>query len=149
MGLFGLAGTLQVNLIHKCIDSRPAKQYRLHSKHDRGLQVETVYVFDESKVPAVIRAAYSLSQPQGLGFLHFESGELPDEDVNEILACGWGSLVCDMDYVRGRAVKLGVFRRPDGKCQIHADRWYDHSNHQLVQLALTADIGMPQAREAT
>lgn len=33
---------LPLGIGHKCIDSTPAKQYRLHSKHDRGLQVGAV-----------------------------------------------------------------------------------------------------------
>ena len=42
------------------------------------------YEFDETKVDDVIRAAYDLSTPQGLGFLHARPGGLDDETIARI-----------------------------------------------------------------
>lgn len=103
-----------------------------------------VYIFSEDKIPAIIKAAYSLSSPQGLGFLHFEKGPLPDEDVERITSFKRGDVVFSMDYVRGRSIKLSGFRNKDGSCRIDADRWYDHSPDQLRELARIADLGQPQ-----
>ena len=80
----------------------------------------------------LVKKAYELSSPQGLGFLHFTPGnDLPDAEVDEIL----GRRQVSMDYVRGRSIKMHVLEK-DGKRFIR-DRWYDHSLDQLQSL-LTA-----------
>ena len=100
------------------------------------------YVFDESKLDDVIRAAYDLSAPQGLGFLHAKAGELDEATMERIKGSGYGGCVASMDYVHGRAVKLAIFR--DGEnLYIPADRWYDHSIESLQELAKRADLGLP------
>lgn len=79
----------------------------------------------------VAKAAYDLSSPIGMGFIHYEEGTLTDEEAN--------SLVTDdprtplsLDYVKGRACKMTVFK-DDEKLYIH-DNWYDHSEDQLLSL---------------
>ena len=81
-----------------------------------------------------VKDVYDLSQPQGLGILHFTPEPLSDEDAASILS-NWdkdGRFALCMDYVHGRACKMDVFRE-DGKLMIH-DNWYDHTEDQLVTL---------------
>ena len=82
----------------------------------------------------MIKAAYRLSSPQGLGFLHFQPGDdLPEEDVDEILSREDTFCKFSMDYVLGRAVKLGVYKRDDDRLYIRKN-WFDHSPEQLTEL---------------
>lgn len=89
---------------------------------------------------ALVKKAYALSQPQGLGFLHFRDGELSDADAQEIVnrdpRGGFG-----MDYVHGRAVKLGVTLR-EGRLWLQSTDWSDHSARQLAELL--ASITLPE-----
>lgn len=80
----------------------------------------------------LIQAAYGLSVPQGLGFLQARPGELDEASIYDILEGGNERWPVNMDYVRGRAVKLRV-RSEDGKLYID-DRWYDHTPEQLRML---------------
>lgn len=82
----------------------------------------------------VIREAYALSKPQGLGYLHYKDGPLPQPELEAIVARHAESrdLAASMDYVMGRAVKLVVFRKGD-KLEIR-DEWFDHSPDQLAEL---------------
>jgi hypothetical protein len=100
------------------------------------------YVFDETKLDAVIRAAYDLSRPQGLGFLHATDGPLDDATLEAIKTRESGRCAAGMDYVRGRSIKLTVHRDGD-KLYIPADRWYDHSPEALHELATRAGLGEP------
>lgn len=102
------------------------------------------YEFDETKVDDVIRAAYDLSVPQGLGFLHVRPGGLDDETIARIKESKSGLYAASMDYVHGRAVKLTI-RREGVICYIPADRWFDHSLEDLRELARRADLGEPKA----
>jgi hypothetical protein len=85
----------------------------------------------------VAKAAYSLSQPRGLGFIHFMDGDLPDVDA-ETIATRLAAMrpdyyrAMDMDYVRGRCVKLTVYKF-DGKHYIKG-MWFDHTDADLAEL---------------
>ena len=77
------------------------------------------------------KAAYDLSRPQGLGILHYEEGGLTDQEAE--------SLIIDderwplaMDYVKGRACKMRVYKDGD-RLYIHK-KWYDHTDEQLKEL---------------
>lgn len=78
--------------------------------------------------------AYALSRPQGLGFLHYEKGGLSEEEAQELVDYQALSThtALSLDYVKGRAVKLHVFKR-NGKLSIRDD-WYDHSPAQDAEL---------------
>lgn len=80
------------------------------------------------------KAAYRFSRPQGLGFLHFEEGELSDEIAQQIIDDGkkYSGGGISMDYVRGRACKFHVTVR-NGE-QFISGRWYDHSEGDLQDL---------------
>ena len=77
------------------------------------------------------KKAYELSSPQGLGFLHFTPKPLSDEEAESLVRPD-ELYPLDMDYVRGRSIKLHV-RKEDGKLLID-DSWYDHMNAQFKEL---------------
>lgn len=70
-----------------------------------------------------VQAAYDLSVPQGLGFIHARSGSLSTEEAKEVIA---GGHPVNMDYVHGRSVKLNIIEE-DEKWTI-GDTWYDHTD---------------------
>ena len=82
----------------------------------------------------LVKAAYALSRPQGLGVIHAVDGPLSEADAQAILdeQPPGGRLVASMDYVHGRACKFTIYRH-DEKMWIRG-RWFDHSNHRLAQL---------------
>ncbi len=83
-----------------------------------------------------IKKVYDLSKPQGLGFLHYTEGSLMDEDIDNILKhANYNDVILSMDYIKGRACKMVVFKIDD-KMWIH-DNWFDHSKEQLSILLNT------------
>jgi hypothetical protein len=76
--------------------------------------------------------AFSLSRAQGLGFLHATPDPLSGEEAAALVE-PTGRIALSLDYVRGRAVKLTVFRSADGSLSVRDD-WYDHSEHQDAEL---------------
>jgi hypothetical protein len=93
---------------------------------------------------AVIQAAYKLSEPQGMGFLHAKPGPLTEAEVDAILARGTPAHPVNMDYINGRACKFYV-QVSEGVTQI-ASRWYDHTDDDTA--ALLKAIGTPAAATA-
>lgn len=89
---------------------------------------------------ALVKKAYALSRPQGMGFLHFREGELSDEDAQQIVNNPRG---IDLDYVHGRAVKFWV--QKEGDRLFVQNSWYDHSDSQLRELLQSVGIQMPAA----
>jgi len=81
-----------------------------------------------------VKKVYELSKPQGLGFLHYESGGLSDEEAQFIVDNCYNPtrFAVAMDYVKGRACKMTVHKNGD-KLEIK-DSWYDHSENQLKEL---------------
>ncbi len=77
------------------------------------------------------KAAYSLSKPQGFGFIHYEEGTLSDNKAEELITDS-KTVVLRMDYVKGRACKLTVFQKED-KRYINK-LWYDHTEKDLTDL---------------
>lgn len=81
-----------------------------------------------------IKEVYNLSIPQGLGFLHFEAGGLTTKEAKELLK-SWEKdkmIYLGMDYVKGRACKMIVFRKED-KLFFRVP-WYDHTDVQTEKL---------------
>ncbi len=81
-----------------------------------------------------VKEVYKLSVPVGLGWLHFTKEELTDEEAKEILDV-WKNdrmLCLDMDYIKGRACKMYVFK--EGKKLNIRVPWYDHTDIQLKKL---------------
>lgn len=81
-----------------------------------------------------VQATYALSSPQGMGFLHFQEGGLPEDEAREIIEreSPKGRVAASMDYVRGRACKMVVFRAGDRL--FIRPTWFDHSDSQLREL---------------
>ena len=92
-----------------------------------------------------VKAVYDLSRPQGLGYLHFESGSLSNEEADAIvnLRPPESSVPLSMDYVRGRACKMSVFR-DGGDLFIRGD-WFDHTPSQLAALLQRIGVTMESA----
>lgn len=76
-----------------------------------------------------VQKVYELSQPQGMGMIHYQPGGLTDEEAKSIIQSD-GTI--DMDYIKGRACKMHTNRR-EGKLTI-SDNWYDHTDEQLAEL---------------
>jgi hypothetical protein len=85
-------------------------------------------------MPVLVREAYRLSKPQGLGMMHFKPGDIDAVTVAQIVARddGKNQVAISMDYVHSRAVKLTVFRE-NGRLWIR-DEWFDHSSDDLSDL---------------
>lgn len=92
--------------------------------------------------------AYARSIPQGLGFLHFTDGPLPEAEARRIVDrfANNDRIALSLDYVRGRACKLTVFREGD-RLEIN-DRWFDHSASDLDGLLAAVGIARPAKAEA-
>lgn len=86
----------------------------------------------QDKLADLIRGAYDMSVPVGLGFIHAQPGSLTDDEVSAIIK-PTGRIAASMDYVKGRQCKMTVFRDGDGNLSIN-DSWYDHSDTQLRRL---------------
>jgi len=92
-------------------------------------------------ITKLVCAVYDLSQPQGMGMLHFKPGPLPIEDAEDIIKRGEKSNYSDgsltpiiyMDYVMGRSCKFTLYRDKDGGLFIKK-YWYDHTEEQLHTL---------------
>ena len=87
----------------------------------------------------LVKKAYELSRPQGLGMLHFTPDPLTDEEAQSYIQ---EDRVFYLDYVKGRACKLGVVLK-DGKLMMSTP-WYDHSDLDLVKLL--AHVGIEYVR---
>lgn len=82
----------------------------------------------------LVKEAYRLSAPQGLGFLHFTPSPLSTEEAKQfIIPKSTCNIVLHMDYVHGRAVKLTVKKNADGTFSL-PDSWYDHTDEQYKEL---------------
>lgn len=93
-----------------------------------------------------VQKVYELSKPQGLGIMHFQEGGLPEEDAKDIVANGKKDTVAiSMDYVKGRAYKMVVWRE-DGDLFIRP-QWFDHTHAQLKELLADFGIDLPESSE--
>ncbi len=89
----------------------------------------------------MIKAAYDLSLPWGLGEMHYRAGPLSDAEASALLDQEPPSprLLFDLDYVHGRACKLGVFRGPGGRFWLPR-HWHRHTEAQLAELLARSGI---------
>jgi hypothetical protein len=92
---------------------------------------------------AFAKKVYELSQPRGLGFLHFKPGPLSDDEVRPLLSDGHTAL--NMDYVKGRGCKMHVFRDA-GKLFITSP-WFDHTDEELHKLLTECGMTAPPAQK--
>ena len=77
----------------------------------------------------LVKKAYELSRPQGMGMLHYQPDPLTDEEAKALIS---EDGTVSLDYVKGRSCKFNIFNR-DGKFEIR-DSWYDHTDQHLVDL---------------
>lgn len=103
-------------------------------------ETEARIPISRDNLPKVIAKAYELSKPQGMGYLHFQEGGIPEDVLQKILSRsdaeegGYHKRV-SLDYVQGRAVKLSIpYDEETGEFYISGDRWYDHSGSQWDEL---------------
>lgn len=87
------------------------------------------------------KKAYDLSQSQGLGFLHFTTDPLSDEEAKKLIRAD-SRFVLSMDCVKGRAVKLRVLKN-ENRLEI-PDTWYDHTYGQYRELLEFVGIDPPK-----
>lgn len=83
----------------------------------------------------VVKAAYDLSNPVGMGILHYTEEPLSDEEAKQLIdegSRGKFSPCVSMDYVKGRCCKFSVWHI-DGKLYIRKD-WYDHTKADVDKL---------------
>ena len=92
-----------------------------------------------------VKDVYDLSVPQGLGFFHAREGGLSDQDADDILSRGNDWSVFNMDYVHGRACKMGVSKK-NGKLFINSP-WYDHTDEQLQELLSRHNIDISDQKD--
>lgn len=90
--------------------------------------------------------AYSLSVPQGLGFLPYTPEPLSEEEAKSLVreTSPWSPL--DIDYIKGRSIKLCVRREEDGRLTLQ-DSWYDHTDEQYKELLSSLGIVAPTQEE--
>ena len=55
-----------------------------------------------------IRTVYALSRPKGMGFLHFQEGDIDQATLDALLNNNYPHIALAMDYVHGRACKLDL-----------------------------------------
>lgn len=98
--------------------------------------------FSRQALPGVIAAAYALSKPQGMGFIHAIEGPIPKDVLDAIIhapleRCGLNRIGIALDYVLGRALKLTILYdgANDRFFLSGIDRgWFDHSLEQWEDL---------------
>lgn len=79
----------------------------------------------------IVKAAYDLSRPVGMGYLHYDPEPLTNEKATDLIDLKSENVV-SLDYVKGRAVKFRVFKE-NNKLYIR-DSWYDHTESDLQEL---------------
>lgn len=104
------------------------------------MNTENMIEITGAKLEDVARAAYDLSSPQGLGIIHFEEGGLTDEQIATLIKND-PHFPLMMDYVKGRACKMTVYR--EGEKLFIDNQWYDHSDADLNELLSRISIEKP------
>lgn len=109
-------------------------------------------IIKEGDITHLVSAAYALSEPVGMGFLHFRPGELDDATLEGILAEAdkriqkarereasqpdyykdYSAPIVAMDYVHGRCCKFNIWYR--GNELFISNDWYDHAGWQFDEL---------------
>lgn len=88
----------------------------------------------------LVRKAYDLSVPLGNGRLHYRLGGLSDEEVDDILESFGPHGDIHLDYLKGRAMKLSVYRTREwdadacGVTMFMPRDWFDHTERDIERL---------------
>lgn len=105
-------------------------------------------VIPRDKLKEAVKKAYELSQPVGMGILHYREGPLTDEEAQGLIDLCKGShmKLVRMDYVHGRCCKLTIYRHPtDESLALIVAYWQDHTDSQLAELLTTCGVEEPAA----
>ena len=108
-----------------------------------------IYLPKDIDLKKLVAEVFSMSKPQGMGYMHFTEAPLPDDEIAGIVdrEAPDKFIVLHMDYVRGRACKFLVFREKDtGKLCIDT-YWYDHTHADLVELGKRCGFEVPPSKE--
>lgn len=100
-----------------------------------------IYFNDDTVLRNTIKKAFELSEPQGMGFLHYnEADTITDDEIDGMVQAN-GSWGLDLDYVKGRAVKLGIFVDTEKGLPYIVDNgvWFDHSAAAWAELLAVAE----------
>ena len=82
----------------------------------------------------LVKRVYDGSVPAGMGLIHYEAGELTDEEAKALIRearCN-GDAVVNMDYVKGRCCKFTVWEE-DGRHFVPR-KWHDHTDNHYIGL---------------
>jgi len=93
--------------------------------------MENIIDVSEVNLIELVKEAYNLSVPVGLGFLHYTPEPLTSQEAANLINLN-EKYVVSLDYVNGRAVKFGVFKH-ENKFYIK-NHWYDHTKQNLQDL---------------
>ncbi len=85
-----------------------------------------IFQASEQQIKQIVKNAFKASTPMGLGFLHADpKHELQDDEIeirNHM----------SFDYVKGRMMKLGIFRVDENNWEILDDPMPDYQSWCLV-----------------
>lgn len=91
-----------------------------------------IHLRPDTDLSDLLRRAFDMSRPQGLGYLHHRPEPLTDAEAD--LCFEGGPVAASADYIRGRSVKLTVWRRKDAPGYEVHDHWFDHSDTAWAEL---------------
>ena len=91
-----------------------------------------IFVKNEDLI-SLVKAVYKNSRPQGLGFLHYQEGELSDEAAKSMIDFD-SCYPISLDYVAGRACKFSAIKVEGGVECFHDFNWYDHSKNDILNV---------------
>ena len=92
----------------------------------------------ESVVTDLVRKAYDLSKPVGMGMIHFQPGPIPEPIVDDLVRLMNKTGYLTMDYTLGRQVKFTILKI--GNRYFVHKTWRDHTKEDLV--ILLASVGV-------
>lgn len=109
----------------------------LDLKVARATQIEVPF----DAVKPLVRKAYELSVPVGMGMIHYRPGPLDSMGVDELVRVMNKTGYLSMDYVHGRQVKFTI--RKIGDYYFVHRRWPDHTEAQLIELLASVGVEFP------
>ena len=96
----------------------------------------------EHQIKELVKAAYNMSSPVGMGFLHATPADMTDEEAEALIDMDSERRVVGMDYVKGRQCKFSILKL-DGKFAVQG-AWYDHSDREYAILLNSVGVPLPQ-----
>ena len=96
----------------------------------------------EHQIKELVKAVYNMSEPVGMGFLHYTPEDLTDEEAKGLIDMASKTCVVSMDYVNGRQCKFSIFKVGD-KFAV-ANSWGDHSDWEYAIMLNSVGVPLPQ-----